>query len=369
MRVEGRILGQRGWCLGHLEWVDGKIAAIHPDDGLDAEGCPWVLPGFIDLHVHGGGGSDSMQAGDAAAVLARTHAGFGTTSLLVTTMTANDQAICAALSAVAEVMAGPPTDGADILGVHLEGPFISPDKLGAQPAYARPGSIGELRRYMALAPIRVVTLAPEISGHLELIQYLRQQGVRVQIGHTCAAYEMCRQALERGASGFTHLFNAMSPLAHRAPGAAAAALAHAEFCEVVADLIHVEKGALLAAMRAIPRLYGVTDATAATGMPDGQYLLGENQVFKHAGAVRLADGTLAGSTLTLDQALRNFVALGDSLERACWRVSGWPAQYLGVADRGLLEPGRRADLVVLDRDLQVKQVYVAGRSIPVHGQS
>ena len=185
-------------------------------------------------------------------------------------------------------------------------------------------------------------------------------GIRVQIGHTLGSYEEGVAALDHGASGFTHLFNAMSGLHHREPGMVGAALAHAEFAELIPDLLHVHPGAIKGALRAIPRLYCVTDSTAATGMPDGEYMLGRHIVHKCMGGVRLPDGTLAGSTLTLDQALRNLVGLGLDLADASRRVSTHAADYLGLQDRGRLAPGAYADLVVMDRDLKLKAVYIEG---------
>ena len=166
-----------------------------------------------------------------------------------------------------------------------------------------------------------------------------------------------------GARLATHLFNAMSPLHHRNPGLVGAALAHAEYAEIIPDLLHVHPGAIRAALRAIPRLYVVTDSTSATGMPDGEYRLGSQHVTKCLGGVRLADGTLAGSTLTMDQALRNLVSLGLPIADVSNRMSRYAADYLGIADRGRLLVGARADLVVLDADLQLTQVIVEGESI------
>jgi N-acetylglucosamine-6-phosphate deacetylase len=255
---------------------------------------------------------------------------------------------------------------ARILGVHLEGPYINAGKLGAQPDYARPVSLDELRELHALAPIRLLTLAPEVPGNLDAIPQLVAAGFRVQVGHTLGSYEDGVQALERGARGFTHLFNAMTPLHHRMPGMVGAALAHARFAEIIPDLLHVHPGAIRAALRCIPGLYCVTDSTAATGMPDGEYRLGRQGVTKCLGGVRLADGTLAGSTLTMDRALRNLVdVVGVPLADAVRRVATHAADFLELADRGRLAVGAWADVVVLDRDLRVQDVFVEGGSIDV----
>ena len=331
---------------------------------------PLIVPGFIDLHVHGGGGRDTMEGRGAAACLARTHARHGTTALLATTMTAPLEEIEAALRDLAPICAERAPQTARILGVHLEGPYISPDKLGAQPPHAKAASVDEVLRLHAIAPIRVLTLAPEIPGNLALIPQLVAAGIRVQIGHTRASYEEAVQALEEGASGFTHLFNAMSHLHHRTPGTVGAALAHARHAELIPDLLHVHPGAIRAALRSIPGLFAVTDATAAAGMPDGEYPLGQHIVHKCMGGVRLADGTLAGSALTMDLALRNLVHIGVPLAEACARVSTHAARYLGLQDRGTLTPGAWADIVVLSpATLEVLQVVVEGEVIDVADKS
>ncbi|SDK80748.1 N-acetylglucosamine 6-phosphate deacetylase [Modicisalibacter muralis] len=359
--LHGNILTPDGWLLGELHWQDGRIQRIDgkPVDPASND-APRILPGFIDLHVHGGGGADVMQGAAAIDTLARTHARFGTTSLLATTMTAPDAEIRRVLGEIDAFIASGEARGARVLGVHLEGPYINSGKLGAQPAYARPGPIAEVDELCALAPIRLVTLAPELSGHYELIRHLSERGIRVQLGHTLGSYEQGVSAMQHGACGFTHLFNAMTGLHHRHPGMVGAALAHAEFAELIPDLLHVHPGAIRAALRSIPRLYAVTDSTAAAGMPDGEYRLGEQAVTKCLGGVRLADGTLAGSTLTMDQALRNLVSVGLSLADASARLSRYPADFLGLVDRGRLAEGCQADLVVMDSQLGVQSVYVEG---------
>ena len=346
----------------------GRITAIEGTPVTEAQArastLPLLLPGFIDLHVHGGGGFDTMGAGDAAMHIARLHARHGTTALLATTMTAPLAEIETALRALAPLCETRPPGTARVLGVHLEGPYISPDKLGAQPAFARPPALAEILALHAIAPIRLVTMAPEVAGNLALIPALVGSGMRVQIGHTAATYEQAVDALQQGASGFTHLFNAMSALHHRAPGVAGAALAHGQHAEIIPDLLHVHPGAIRAALRAIPGLYCVSDATAAAGMPDGDYRLGRQTVHKCLGGVRLADGTLAGSTLTLDQALRNLVAIGLPLAEASARCSLHAAHYLGLPDRGRLVPGAWADVLMLDAGtLQLQQVWAEAESV------
>jgi N-acetylglucosamine-6-phosphate deacetylase len=367
--ISGHILTPHGFVRGRLELgADGRIAAVQgepqPEPVVRHSLLPIVLPGFIDLHVHGGGGRDTMEGGDAALQIARLHARHGTTALLATTMTAPRAELEAALAGLGPACRQRPAGGSRVLGVHLEGPYINPGKLGAQPDFARLSSMDELRRLDALAPIRLITLAPEMPGNLDWIAQLRSAGFVVQIGHSAGSYEDGVAALDQGATGFTHLFNAMTGLHHRAPGMVGAALAHARYAELIPDLLHVHPGAIRAALRAIPCLYCVTDSTAAAGMPDGDYMLGSHRVTKCLGGVRLPDGTLAGSTLTMDQALRNLVGLGLEIEEASRRVSTHAADFLGLHDRGRLQAGAWGDVLVLDNQtLQLQQVWIEGERI------
>ena len=375
--LKGNILMPQGFVSGVIEFFSsGRIASV-TGQAITAHAVrdsrePIVLPGFIDQHVHGGGGHDIMEGGEAALRIAHLHAQFGTTSLLATTMTAPTADLEFALAALAPVcsaprMAGEDTDGlrgARVLGVHLEGPYINAGKLGAQPDFARPMQLNELTRLNGIAPIRLITLAPEVPGNMEAIESLVAAGYRVQLGHTAGSYEIGVEAMGKGANGFTHLFNAMTGIHHRKPGMVGAALAHSQYAEIIPDLLHVHPGAMKVALRAIPRLFCVTDSTAAAGMPDGEYRLGRHTVTKCLGGVRLADGTLAGSTLTMDQALRNLVnELHLDLADASRRVSTYAADFLGITDRGRLVTNAWADVVVLDRDLKLMDVFVEGISL------
>jgi N-acetylglucosamine-6-phosphate deacetylase len=367
--IDGYVLTPQGFIRGFIEQENGRITRIEGEPVSesqvrhDAVALPIVLPGFIDVHVHGGGGHDTMEGGEAALQMSKLHVRHGTTSLLATTMTAPLEDIRNAIAALAPVCRERAKNGARVLGVHLEGPYISPAKLGAQPDFAKPASLEEIHALHALAPIRLITLAPELPGTLELIAQLRAEGFQVQIGHTAGTYEDGVAALQQGAGGFTHLFNAMTGLHHREPGMVGAALAHARYAEVIPDLLHVHPGAIRVAMRSIPCMFCVTDSTAAAGMPDGDYKLGSHTVTKCMGGVRLPDGTLAGSTLTMDQALRNLVGMGLEIEDASRRVSTFAAEYMGLSDRGQLAVGAWADLVVMDRALQLQRVVVEGEEI------
>jgi N-acetylglucosamine-6-phosphate deacetylase len=341
--LTGVILTPDGWVRGRLRH-GASIQAIDPDDSAPDD--RFILPGFVDLHVHGGHGADVMEGATAVQHMARFHARHGTTSLLATTVTAPRDAILRAAEGVAAAEHAP--GAARVLGLHLEGPFINPDALGAQPPFAIPADRSLIDALAAIVPLRVVTLAPEMDPDFALTAHLRGLGVRVQLGHTTCSYALALAALAAGASGFTHLFNAMSPLHHRAPGCAGCALAHADHAEMIFDLHHVEPGAILAARRAIPGLYGITDSVAAAGMPDGAYRLGAHAIHKQGDTVRLADGTLAGSVLTMDGALLNLLSLGLPMAEASARLSTIPARYLGLPDRGQIVTGAAADIVVVD---------------------
>lgn len=359
--VQGMILTPEGWVRGRLRHT-ASIHAIEPDP--IAPGNRFVLPGFVDLHVHGGGGADTMGGPDALHAMAAFHARHGTTALLPTTVTAPADALRQALCGIVEAASRPQPGAARIMGAHLEGPFINPTMLGAQPPFAIPPDLALAEDLCRIGPIRVATIAPEIDPDGALLACLIARGVRVQLGHTACTYEQARLALGRGASGFTHLFNAMSPLQHRNPGAAGCALAHAEHAEIIPDLLHVAPGAILAALRAIPHLYAVTDAVSATGMPDGLYRLGTHRIHKYGSAACLEDGTLAGSVLTMDQALRNLLNLGLTLAEASARVSAIPAAYAGFIGRGQLTPGAAADCVTVNAAGDVLAVLAEGVSPP-----
>ncbi len=356
--IEGRIATADGIVRGRLGFTH-DILAIEPDLAVSAERL--IVPGFIDLHVHGGGGTDVMEGADAVRSMARFHRHHGTTTLLATTVTAPVAILRESFAGIREAMAAPAADAAEVLGVHLEGPFISAEALGAQPPFAIPPDLDLVAELHELAPIRVATMAPEIDPEERLLAWFVAHGVRAQLGHTRCSYAQAKAALASGAAGFTHLYNAMTGLQHRSAGAVGCALAHARNAELILDFQHVEAGAVLAALRAVPGLYAITDAVAAAGMPDGAYRLGSHTIEKRGAAVRLADGTLAGSVLTMDRAFANWLSLGLGPEEAVRRTSTIAADYLGLEERGRIAPGARADLVALAPNGTVEAVWQAGR--------
>lgn len=328
----------------------------------------YILPGFIDTHVHGGGGGDTMDGSEGVYTLAKFHLQHGTTTLYPTTMTNPWANIIKALQGVREVMQEPSDNLPDIPGVHLEGPFISPKRLGAQPPFTLEPTRELLDELLKFNVIRLVTLAPEIPNALEAATTFAKAGVRVSIGHSAATYEQTKVCLETirnagGTVGFTHLYNAMGGLSGREPGVVGAALADkASFAELILDTHHVHHASFLAALNAKrEQLFFVTDAIRAAGLPDGKTELGGQEVTVKEGRAVLVDGTLAGSVLTLDKALRNARETGLTLGQASKLLSAIPARYMGLEDRGRLTEGGRADLVVLSKEMKVLEVYLAGR--------
>lgn len=332
----------------------------------------WLVPGYIDGHVHGGGGGQfNSPDRDEIATVARFHARHGTTALLATTVAAPPDELAAALTAIAGACGhGGPAGGAEILGAHLEGPWLSPRRPGAMdPAcFLHPDrAVVRQLRTACSGVLRQVTLAPELPGALELIGELAGDGVLVSLGHSDAGFEQVQAAVAAGARSATHVFNAMAPLHHRAPGLLGAALDLEQInCELIADGVHVSAPA----MRLVRRAKGagglrlVTDAMAGAGMPAAEHRLGTRPVLVRDGRATLVDGeSLAGSTLTMDVAVRNAVALlGLSVGEAVSLASANPARVLGVEGRkGAIAPGRDADLAVLDDGLRCVATMVGGR--------
>jgi N-acetylglucosamine-6-phosphate deacetylase len=370
-----RIVTPGGIVAGELTLAGERIVGIGPggppDDELIEFGGSWILPGFIDTHVHGGGGAqcNTSDPGELS-LLARVHARHGTTALLASTVSAPIDQLTECLRVIARVVArGPQPGEAAILGAHLEGPFISRERPGAMDATSfRDPDPEQLERLLEAGPVRWMTIAPELPGALALIAGLRSHGVIASIGHSDATEQQAREAVAAGASAATHTFNAMRPLHHREPGVLGAVLdLDAVSCELICDGVHVAPAALRLAYRAKgpDRVRLVTDAMAAAGMPDGEYLLGGVEVrVKHGRAVLAASPeTIAGSTLTMDGALRGAVAhLGVGVEEAAQMAATNPARMLGIGDRtGALAPGLAANLVILSEDtLEVQATMIAG---------
>ena len=345
--------------------VEGEASAGLPAPVRDAA---WIAPGFIDLQVNGGFGRDLVCDPDALAVLCRQLPSTGVTGFLPTLVSCGREVLRRA--AGWPELAGAPAGGARPLGLHLEGPFLAPERAGAHDpavigaAEADPSLFEEL---VQLPHLRLVTLAPERPGALDRIRRLRAAGVTVSLGHSAAAADAVRLAADAGARMVTHLYNAMSGVDHRSPGLAGAALVDDRLAlGLIADGVHVHPAALALAVRAAgpERIALVTDAMAAAGMEPGRYALAGRPVQVDERSARLADGTLAGSILTMDQAVRQMVALaGVAPEQALRMASAVPARVLGLPGAGELDAGAPADLVLLDPDLAVHATYIGGEAV------
>lgn len=329
----------------------------------------YLAPAFIDMHVHGGDGFDTMDATpEALRGMARFFAAHGVASFLATTVTASREAIDRALRNVAACLGAQP-DGATLLGAHLEGPYINVKAKGAQPAeHVRLAAPAEYADWLALNVIRQVTVAPEFAENLVFADFCAERGIVVSIGHTQASYEQALQAVQRGARQVTHTYNAMTGLHHRAPGALGAALTcDLLACELIADNLHVHPAAMSLLVRAkgAQRVIAITDAIRAAGMSEGQSELGGQTVYVRDGKATLSDGTLAGSLLTMDAALRNLQAATALSVAALMPIfSANAARQLGLAHRkGILRVGYDADLVLLDSTLHVQMTFAEGRLI------
>jgi|TARA_Y100000588_G_scaffold385438_1_gene478816 N-acetylglucosamine-6-phosphate deacetylase len=360
LNFKGQILTPDGWVEGTIQF-DKKINSIS-ESGRENSGLI-VLPGFVDLHVPGGGGGDVMRGEDDLRLCASLHASHGTTSFLATTITAPEKEIILAAKAIDAVSSNRHKNEARILGVHMEGPYLNSEMLGAQPPFSQSPDLKFIEDLLKCANVKLVTLAPECDpGHI-LIKELVSRGILVQVGHSNASYEEIKSAIKDGVGGFTHLYNAMSPLHHREPGVVGAALAHGTAAALIPDLIHVKEGAIHAALRSLPDLYFVTDATSAAGMPDGDYTLGRNKVTKRGDGVFFENQILAGSALTMDKAFRNLLSIGIDVKEASRRLSTIPADLIGAKDRGRLEKGASADFVILNEHLDVVEVIVEGSTV------
>ena len=361
---------------GEVLVVNGRIAEVarrvETRQGAEVVGLEGAIlaPGLIDLHVHGGNGVDTMD-GEAGAIagLSAFVAAHGVTGFLPTTVTAPLPEIERALKAVRRAVDGE-LPGAQVLGVHLEGPFFNRRRAGAQPLnWCVDPARDALQRLLATGEglIRMMSLAPELPGALAAIETLTQHGIVASVGHTDATYAQAQAAFAAGARHVTHLFNAMSPLHHREPGVIGAALTtDGVRVQIIADGLHLHPAtlALVVRCKGVDEVLLITDAIAGAGLPDGEYALGPQRVIVRNGEARTPAGNLAGSTLTLERAVANMVRLaGVSLPAALQMASLNPARVLGLEQhKGRLAPGYDADLVALDADFNVRLTVVGGRA-------
>ena len=358
---------------------DGVIESVGPRSGVSLPaGASEVqatdliaTPGFVDVHIHGAGGHDVMEGtDDALKAVAKMIASHGTTSFLATTVTANPDAICKSSEGIAKYIAlqhQAADSRAEVLGIHFEGPFISPVRRGVHPPeWIHLPSADMLAEFIEAAGghAQLITIAPELLGAMPCIEAARNAGLVVGMGHTDANYEQARAAIAHGVHHAIHVYNAMRPFSHRDSGVIGAVLTSPEVtAELIADGIHVEDIAMKMLLQAkgAAGVILISDGTAATGMPDGKYMLGEMEVTVSGGVCRNSEGKLAGSALTLDRSLRNIVKLGIPVGDALRMLTLNPAKLLGIEfKKGSLRAGADADILLLDSALNVTQVYTRG---------
>ena len=353
---------------------NGRIAYIGNEENIEPifETDGIVVPGFIDEHIHGAGGADAMDGTvESLQTISEFLAREGTTGFLATTMTQSPENITNALKAVKKVREKGEYKGAEVLGVHLEGPFISPKHVGAQPLeYVATPDAELFDKYNEASgnSIKIVTLAPEVEGGLGLVKHLSNIGVVASVGHTGGKYADVVNAVAAGATNVTHTYNAQTGLHHREAGVVGAAMLLDELnCEMICDTIHVSVPAIKLVIKNKPhdKYTLITDAMRAKGMPDGKSELGGQDVFVNNGEARLADGTLAGSVLKMNVAVKNLVEKAgvpftDAIDFATYN----PAKNIGVLnERGTIEVGKRADLTVLNSDFEVLYTLVNGKIV------
>lgn len=352
---------------------DHKILGIEPgkvqvsgSKMIDAKG-QFIVPGMIDIHIHGAKGFDTMDASpEALQEMARYLATHGVTSFLPTTVTASANDIGAAIANVASTYYMI-KDGAQILGIHLEGPSISKDYCGAQPKNCiRPADPAEYEIWIESGIVRLITVGPEVEGVIDLIKLGRMKGVEFAVGHSEASYDTVIEAMKLGLLQASHVFNGMPPLHHREPGVLGAVLSEDQiYAQIIADGIHLHPAIIkmLINAKGIGKTILISDAMRATGMPDGKYALGDQQVNVQNGIARTQTGGLAGSTLTLDKALKNTIEFtGLNLQQVLAAATKSPAKSLGLDHRkGIIAPEYDADIVIMDTACATKMTMVGGQ--------
>ena len=357
-KVSGKIINYNSSYIGDVYFSE-KISELKINDSDDYNNI--IIPGFIDLHCHGGNGFDVMEGSQSIIEMSKYHLRHGTTSIMPTTWTNTLENTISALKGFNEIKKD---NGNNILGVHLEGPFINPNKLGAQPNLTEKPSLDFIKKTLEISDVKIITLAPEIDGMQEFINDLVDLNIKIQFGHTLADFSCCEKIMKDHEVGFTHLYNAMSGNDHRSPGVLSAALSKGKYAEIICDNIHVSKEAIKIAKKCIPNLYAITDSINASGLFDGEYIFANNKIKKENNSVKISsNGTLAGSIVTMDQTFKNLISMDFSLEEAVSLTSYNASRYLKINNVGVIDKNYISNFVVLDKNLNLKEVYLNGKKI------
>ncbi len=358
-KISGQIINHNNSFFGEILF-DEKIININQSNKQNKE--YYIIPGFVDLHCHGGGGFDTMDGVEAINKMSSYHLSKGTTSLLATTWTSSFDHTFSALKNFNSLI----NNSSNLMGVHLEGPFINPKKLGAQPPLTIKPSIEFIENISKIVNIQTITLAPEIDGMEDFIPFLIDKGINVQFGHSIAGSDICEKYMNLNNISFTHLYNAMSDNNHRNPGVLSTALAKGKFAEIICDLNHVSRESILIAKKCISDLYAITDSIAATGMKDGSYKFANAEIEKKLNKVYLkGSNTLAGSVVNMHDTFVNLINMDISIQDAVKMTSYSAAKFLNKDDIGLIDIGKKANFLVLDRDFNILYIYLSGKLINV----
>ena len=358
-KISGTIVNYDSAFKGEVEFEE-TIKKITNTNELKSRN--FIIPGYIDLHCHGGGGFDTMDGKDAIELMSNYHLSKGTTSLLATTWTSNYEHTFRSLRGFNSLI----NKNSNLLGVHLEGPFINPDKLGAQPPRAQLPSKDFIEGILKEAKIKTITLAPEINGMLDFIPFLIEKKINIQFGHSLATSDCCENLIKKYKVSFTHLYNAMSDNNHRNPGVLSAALSKGKFAEIICDMNHVSKEGIQIAKKCIPDLYAITDAINVCGLSNGDYKFGEVDITKTNKKVVIKNSdTLAGSAINMHETFLNLLKINLSMEEAVRMTSFSAAKYLNDNTIGHIKEGYRSNFVVLNQDLEIEKIFLNGHLINV----
>ena len=356
-KITGKIVNYNSTIIGDI-YFDKQIVKIENNNSEKYDNI--IIPGFIDLHCHGGGGYDTMDGANAILEMSKYHLMHGTTSIMPTTWTNTFDDTYEALKDFKKIK----NKNLNILGIHLEGPFINPNKLGAQPNLTQKPSLEFVKKLCDLANIKIITIAPEIDGMDNFIKDLLGLNIKIQFGHTLADYDCCEKFMNKYNIGFTHLYNAMSGNNHRDPGVLSAALLKAKFAEIICDNIHVSEQSIKIAKKCISGLYAITDSINASGLDDGEYLFAKNKIKKENNSVKIIDnGTLAGSIITMDKTFNNLINMNFSIQEAVELTSYNASQYINIPNIGEIKKGFLSNFLVFDKKFNLIDVYLEGNKV------